>query len=419
MHNKFLMKTSEYNEDIGKLYGIITNSTEEIKAIDKTDLGVAESPKITVNSPEKVDPGFFYKSYITYLITTTPLNFKVRRRISDFNWLREKLSNYYIGNIIPSLTSKSKFFKDTFDESFLIKRARKFERFMNYLLKDPIIKNSQLLYHFISIEKEEDFNTIKKTYEQIKPPENIYENKSLSGQANIETNQAKVQYYENIKNKVHSKENLFIQLNHNIKLLNTKIKNLCLHLEVISKNFDDLSSSNTEEFDGEKVIQNYSTFGKLFKNWSDTLKNHNDIIYTDIREYFKYVKNNYNSIDNLIKLVDTNRSIYKMSETALIDKKESLLQKGYINKTDVIDEEQKRTVLMKIIPEETDNAIQLKKIYGYYLNRFIEEFERLKLINSECHSKTLIDTSQKIISLYENFIKDHLGSINASIINLQ
>ena len=251
------------------------------------------------------------------------------------------------------------------------------------------------------------------------PPENIYENKSLSGQANIETNQAKVQYYENIKNKVHSKENLFIQLNHNIKLLNTKIKNLCLHLEVISKNFDDLSSSNTEEFDGEKVIQNYSTFGKLFKNWSDTLKNHNDIIYTDIREYFKYVKNNYNSIDNLIKLVDTNRSIYKMSETALIDKKESLLQKGYINKTDVIDEEQKRTVLMKIIPEETDNAIQLKKIYGYYLNRFIEEFERLKLINSECHSKTLIDTSQKIISLYENFIKDHLGSINASIINLQ
>ena len=108
-----------------------------------------------------------------------------------------------------------------------------------------------------------------------------------------------------------------------------------------------------------------------------------------------------------------------MSETALIDKKESLLQKGYINKTDVIDEEQKRTVLMKIIPEETDSAIQLKKIYGYYLNRFIEEFERLKLINSECHSKTLIDTSQKIISLYENFIKDHLGSINASIINLQ
>ena len=324
MFTKLLMKTSDYKEDIEKLYGIVTNSTEVIQTINKTDLGVAESPKITVNNPERVDPGFFYKSYITYLITTTPLNFKVRRRYSDFKWLREKLSNYYIGNIIPSLTSKSKFFKDTFEESFLQKRARKFERFLNFLLKDPIIKNSQLLFHFISIEKDEDFNNIKTTYEQLKPPEKINENKSLTGQANIETNKAKEQYYDNIKNKVHSKENLFIKLNQNIKSLNTKIKDLCLHLEVISKNFEDLSTLNTEEFDGEKVIQNYSNFGKLFKNWSDTLKNHNDIIYIDIREYFKYVKNNYNSIDNLINLVDTNRSNYKICETALIEKKRSI-----------------------------------------------------------------------------------------------
>ena len=117
------MTSSENNEDIGRLYGIVTNSTEETKTVDKTELGVAQSPKITVNSPEKVDPGFFYKSYITYLITTTPLNLKVRRKFNDFEWLRGIFSNYYIGNIIPSLTSKSNFFTDTFEESFLIKRA--------------------------------------------------------------------------------------------------------------------------------------------------------------------------------------------------------------------------------------------------------------------------------------------------------
>ena len=107
------------------------------------------------------------------------------------------------------------------------------------------------------------------------------------------------------------------------------------------------------------------------KIWSDALKNQNNIIYIDIREKFKSVNNNYNSKDNLIKHAKTNRNNYKINETSLIDKKESLIQKGYINKTDVIDEEQKRTVLMKIIPEEKENAIKLKKIYGYYLNRFI------------------------------------------------
>ena len=38
---------------------------------------------------------------------------------------------------------------------------------------------------------------------------------------------------------------------------------------------------------------------------------------------------------------------------------------------------------MKIIPEETNDVIRLKKIYGYYLNRFIEEFERFKSINGQ------------------------------------
>ena len=56
---------------------------------------------------------------------------------------------------------------------------------MNYLLMDPIIKNSQLLYHFISIEKEEDFETIKQTFEKNQPTENINEKKNLLVQANI------------------------------------------------------------------------------------------------------------------------------------------------------------------------------------------------------------------------------------------
>ena len=202
-------------------------------------------------------------------------------------------------------------------------------------------------------------------------------------------------------------------LNQNIKLLNTKIKDLCLHLEVISKNFQDLSTSNTIQFDGEKAIQIYNSFNKLFKDWSNTLQKHNEIICTDIREYFKHVKNNYNSIDNLIKLVDTNRSNFKTHEKTLIGKKDSLIQKGYINKTDRIDEEQKRTVLMTIIPEETNDVIRLKKIYGYYLNRFVEEFERLKSVNGQWHSAILKNTSIKIIDIYEDFQKNHIDSINA------
>lgn len=42
---------------------------------------------------------------------------------------------------------------------------------------------------------------------------------------------------------------------------------------------------------------------------------------------------------------------------------------------------------MKMIPKETNNVINIKKEYGYYLNRIIDEYERLNSINSFLNKK--------------------------------
>ena len=417
---------NESKEDIGKSYGIITDSFIETKSEEKSELGLSENPKITVTSPMKVNPGFFSKSYISYLVTTTPLNLQVRRRYTDFEWLRSTLLKYYYMNIIPSLKYKNKYFRDEFAESFTIKRSRKLEKFLNYLLMDPIIKNSQLLYDFISIEKDEDFNEKKKVYDKLITPKNITENQSMSGKAKIEINYEKELFYDNVKDKLSSKDALFTQLNQNIKILKTKIEDICLHIDLLSKNFDDLSKSNTEEFDGKEVIQVYSYFSNTLKNWSNALKSHDDIIFTDIREYFKYVKNNYEPINNMVNIVDSNRDTFRKAEKKLIDEKESLAKKGYINKTDILiegeqflkekgqkEENERNTILMKIMPKETNEVIKLKTNYGYFLNKFIEEFERLKSVNASLHSKNFAETGKKIVGIYNDFEKAYLDSINA------
>jgi sorting nexin-7/30/sorting nexin-8 len=53
--------------------------------------------KIVISSPEKVEGGLFSSAYVTYLVTTTPLNFVVRRRYSDFEWLRKILTTLFPG----------------------------------------------------------------------------------------------------------------------------------------------------------------------------------------------------------------------------------------------------------------------------------------------------------------------------------
>ena len=112
--NKNTTDKNDSKIDVGILYGIITLPTEESKVFDKTPLGISDNPSIQVGFPEKVEGGFFSKSYVSYLVTTMPLNIKVRRRYSDFEWLRQILTNLYVGNVIPTTPRKNKIGSDKF-----------------------------------------------------------------------------------------------------------------------------------------------------------------------------------------------------------------------------------------------------------------------------------------------------------------
>ena len=409
------------NIDISLTYGIITNPIEDTKFVDKTPLTIADNPLIQVGFPEKVEGGFFSKSYVTYLITTSPLNLKVRRRYSDFDWLHQMLQNLYLWNVIPTTPRKNRFASDKFGEPFLKKRMRTLEKFLNYCLLNPIIKCSQIFFDFISIEKEADFQKKKKEYEKMKPPSYVEDYQTLFGKANIEINNKKIIYYENIKDNISINENLLIKLNENFKILKTLIENLTVKIDEIAQNWDDLCQNSIKYFDGDDIIKSYEHMNKLFANWSESLKRHNNIIFIDIREYFKYTKNHFKSMKDLVNYVENYKNTYTKNERYLINKKEDLFKKGDINKWDLNIQDKnnvnnliqdKNLIIPKILPKETINVINMKKIYGFYLNRMIEEYERIKAINSENHKKNLIYACERTVEIYGDFQKGTADIIN-------
>ena len=412
---------SSARDDLGILYGIIYNPTEECKFVDKTPLGISDSPNIQVGFPEKVEGGFFSKSYVTYLVTTFPLNIKVRRRYSDFQWLRQVMSTLYTGCVIPTTPRKNKIGSDKFGDAFLQKRMRTLEKFLNHLLMNPMIKYSQLFYDFVSIENEADFNKKKKEYEKKKPPQNVNENQSFSGRANVDVKKEKEIFFENIKDNISYNETLLTKLNENFKLLKVQIENITLKIDEIAQNWNELYKTSTKYFDGDDISQTYDNMSKLFTNWSDALKRHSNVIHIDIREYFKYVKNNFKSMKDLVSIVDANKSTFNKNEKSLISKKEELFRKGDVTKWELNLEDRdkadsllrdKNAALKKIIPKETTNVIGIKKVYGYYLNRIIEEYERLKIINSVLHRKNIINACDKLTEIYGDFQKSIADIIN-------
>ena len=395
-------------------YGIVTNNYEDTKSLDNTPLGAEENAIIQVTSPEKIEGGFFSKSYVTYLITTNPLNLKVRRRYSDFEWFRQMLQNLYNYNVIPSTPKKSKIGIDKFGDPFLQKRMRTLEKFLNYTLKNPVLKSSQILYDFISIEKDADFQKKKKEYEKIKPSTNINDFQMPNGSANVQLSSKKMILFENIKDNINLNETLLTKLNDNLKALKLQLDNLCTKVDEIVQNWDDLRQNSVKYFDGDEIAKTYEYMHNLFKNWSDCLKSHGNLIHIDIREHFKYTKNNFRSMKDLVTLVETNRNTYNKNERSLMNRKEELFKKGDTNKWELNSDDKnisgnlisdKPNALIKILPKDTNNVINMKKSYGFYLNRIIEEYERFREINSDLHKKIMIRTCIKLIEIYGDYQK--------------
>ena len=188
------------------------------------ELSQAKDAEIKLSFPEKVEGGLFSKSYVTYLMQTSPLDYKIRKRYSDFEWLRNAISTIYINCVIPPLCKKN--YADRFSEVLISKRTRSIEKFMNGLLIHPLIKNSEIFFNFISIENEAEFEKKKKSF-KIVSPNKLESVKSLTGQLKVTVNKEKEIYFENIKDNSDFNINL-------LKKLTTGYKGLIELLEQIN-----------------------------------------------------------------------------------------------------------------------------------------------------------------------------------------
>jgi len=117
-------------------YGLIIPEFLKCQKSEETELNKYDNIEINVKDPKKVSGGFFSKDFILYSITTNPLKITVKRKHDDFIWLRERLSIIYNLNVLPRLPKKGKVNED----KHINKRLRNLEKFLNYLIKDPLIK---------------------------------------------------------------------------------------------------------------------------------------------------------------------------------------------------------------------------------------------------------------------------------------
>ena len=381
--------------------------------VEISELNQVKNVNIRLSFPEKVEGGIFTKSYVTYLIQTEPFGYKVRKRYSDFEWLQNALSTNYIYCVIPPLCKKN--YSGRFNEILIAKRTRSLEKFMKAVLAHPILSNDPIFHDFISIENENDFQAKKKNY-KIQSPNFISESKSLNGEVKVTLNNEKEIYFANIKDNADINEEILQKITKNYKALILLMQQVSDKMKEISDIWKILYNKSTKYYESTNTYESYNIMSKLMSEWSELQKREIILLNNDLREYFRFIKNEFHSLKDLALKVDTHKMTYSKAEERLTAIKESLFKSQDINSWELnpIDMNNRLALLSdknlafsKMLPKETKKMNQVKNLYGFYVNSVINEYERFRNSNGKTHKESIT-----------NFIKSLNEALNEFNVNL-
>ena len=176
-------------------------------------------------------------------------------------------------------------------------------------------------------------------------------------------------------------------------------------MDEISNYWNQIHKVSLKYYDMNATCESFKQMRNLFKTWSKILREQNNVVNVDIREHFKFIRKNFSSMKDLGNSVEPIKSNYQKLSKNLIMKKEDLFKKGEIqtdprSKSDYgVANVEKVKVLQSMLPKETGATIIAKEIYGLYLNRAINEYERMRDINGILNKEIVVENATKLMNI--------------------
>lgn len=410
--NKHKLLNEKYKEYINAQMKLaVEPEWHRTKPSDTTELTDAFGVEIKLSSPEKIEGGIFAKSYVTYLVETNPFGFRVRKRYSDFEWLKHILSLHYPASILPPLCKKK--MGDRFTERLVNKRQRLLQKFMEGILVHPLIRNSTIFYDFISCDNEEEAEKKKKKYEKMKIPENIKDMRTVEGQVRISVNKEKEIYLDNIKDNADIYIQTLEQITKAYKSLIVFTAQASEKMNEISQLWKKLYDSSIAYYDTNNTCESFNLMHKIMKGLAEVENKKMTLMNNYVREYFRFVKNEFHSMKDLATKVYKQKEAYHSDNTNLINLKEKLFNLHDITYYELNDKndynykalllQNKKLAFIKMLPNDTKRVLEVKQKYGFYLNSLISEYERLRMLNSRRNKDQVKIFAKMLIDILTQF----------------
>ena len=426
---EWLFENKDQNERFSRYsisnFNIIGNSyMEDIDCLepDHSPFEQYDNIKIRVGPPKKEYEstglkGFFIKSiYYSFLLENIPdKKVKIKRRYTDFEWLRKTLYRLFPGNYIPPLPLKTL----NINKPDKVEKYQKYvQYFIDGLMDDKLFKNSSIIYLFLTTEKEKDLISLMEKYDKVQKPRFLKYFYSRDGNIQLDENilkHDKKKELLDIKQDISKNNKIYEDIEKSLKLLNKEMKQVCDRMSEISNSFKklyDMSINNSEKLSFCKYFSDLSLYFKEYgNNEFQQMKN----ISEELKLHLKFIKLHYTvSIEELYNNFKFQHDLYFQVAENLKQKKEILYKNMDIEKWELngedrnIDINDKKLVMKKMLPNDTKVVNEIKKYFIYYATQLNNENLRLKDVIEKKNNnsfKKFKDKSKQIMNEFCGFLE--------------
>ena len=345
-----------------------------------------------------------------FIVETNPQKFRVKRSFDDFELVLKYLNEQFNYYVIPQISNKK--YGEKYTEEKANKRTRALNKFLDGIIEHPTLKHIGILYDFLSINSVEDFDESKKQYlskidseEKTEEKLSLENIKNISGKIKVSINKEKEVYFMNIKDNTKLNESIMIKINKSYKNLIQILQSATDKMKEISNLWKLLYDKSLKYYDTTYTSESYKVMNKIIEDFVISETKRINIMNTNIREYFRFMKNQFHVLNELASKVENYKEKYNKAMEKLKEDKEKLFKEQDINSWGLNENDlkhkdiflkNKELAFNRMMPEESKNVLNIKNVYGVYLNSLIDEYERIRLSNGKKNKANTI----KILELF-------------------
>ena len=392
------------------------------KAVE-TQLSLEENIMVLIEDPQVTGAGYFSYGTPSFTLHTKPIGWSVNRQIDDFLWLKQTLSSMYPGIYIPPFLSKKA--KKQIDNYSLLKQLIHLQKFINNIIKNPLLKTCPYLQSFLNETDAANFKKIKKEGSKYRRPSKHLDYLSLKGRLVCDGIERK-QEDKLISNYLQKAEAHWAKLKSLSATLICKTKETSMVLYEVGRTLEQLEETQSllSEFMPSSVPM-YDSLKVLFGKWADFELETANLVSDYFYGLFKYSSKEPAPFKEMIKEKELKLSYYVKTNTKLMMKKERLWESEDVSKWGITENvsvthlfNNKEVALAKMLPIETAETDAYKNEYSYLNYQIKAEIRRLLLQNSKEELVHFADFS-KTFSEHLTKLHLHLGDLLASLTQIR